>query len=510
MDYCRRCHLRDLLGWCLNALFCLVESSLTVHLIVQLFYAYVLSPVRHVPGPWYCRLSRLPLYRALFHAKRSAFAHRLIEKYGPIVVIAPDQVHTNDDEAMKVIYDRKSLKTPFYKKMGSWKGVTSTLGFVDYASAAPTRNNLIQCFQNRNLDILADHTAHHVLRFADIIENKCAKGEQVDGVLWFRLLALDIVTDVLWGEQTNLVSSVDASTTDFLRRFHAFSSYNATMAFIPGFDFLVRNFGTKKWKTLRSDCGDMDLTARAALMRWETSSDKGKHERDVLSMLKAMDSQADPNRRIPNDHIPAYMVEMMAAGSSTTSHTAAFLCRALAKYPKYQKKLRQELFEAFPDAESMDLTTAVQLPYVEAVIKETMRMWPMIPGPLERYLGNSITVAGKVVPPGVIASTSALDQGLLEDVYPSAREWNPDRWLDADARMKLNWTPFGYGSRICPGQNLAMTELRYMVSAIFRRMTAIPCPGHENEALELKDVFAAGTVSGHLWLKFEINRGQVA
>ena len=410
---------------------------------------------------------------------------------------------------MKVIYDRKSLKTRFYKEMGSWKGVTATLGFLDYASAAPTRNNLIQCFQNKNLDVLADHISNHVFHFVDVIKSKTAKGEQVDGVLWFRLLALDIVTDVLWGEQTNLVSSVDASTSDFLRRFHAFSSYNATKAFIPGFDFMVRYFGTKRWKTLRSDCSDMDLTARAALKRWEESSDQEKHERDVLSMLKAMDLQTDPNKRIPNDHIPAYMVEMMAAGSSTTSHTAAFLCRALANHPKYQKKLRQELFDAFPDATSMDLSAALQLPYVEAVIKETMRMWPMIPGPLERYLGNTITVGGMVVPPGIVASTSALDQGLREDVYPNALEWNPDRWLNANARMKLNWTPFGYGSRVCPGQNLAMTELKYMASAIFRRMRTVPCPGHENEVLELRDVFAAGTVSGHLWLQFEIDDEKV-
>lgn len=433
----------------------------------------------------------------------------MIEQFGPIVVIAPDQVHTNDDEAMKIIYDRKSIKSRFYAQMGSWKGVTSTLGFLDYASAAPTRNNLIQCFQNKNLVVLADHTANHIFSFLNVIEEKTSKGESINGVLWFRLLALDIVTDVLWGEQTNLVSKADDSTSDFLRRFHAFSSYNATKSFIPGFDFLVRHFGNKRWKTLRADCNDMDITAREALQRWEASSEKEKHERDVLSMLKAMNADTDPTKRIPNDHIPAYMVEMMAAGSSTTSHTAAFICRALTRSPKHQQRLREELYSAFPDANSIDLTATINLPYVDAVIKETMRMWPMIPGPLERHLGNPITVANKTVPVGVIASTSALDQGRLEAVYPNAGEWDPDRWLKADDRMKLNWTPFGYGSRVCPGQNLAMTELKYMTSAIFRRMKAVPCPGHEDEVLELKDVFAAGTALGHCWLKFEIESEKV-
>lgn len=133
----------------------------------------------------------------------------------------------------------------------------------------------------------------------------------------------------------------------------------------------------------------------------------------------------------------------------------------------------------------------------------------MIPGPLERHLGNPITVAGKTIPPGIIASTSPYDQGRVEEVYHNANDWNPDRWIKAAEseetieRMKLNWTPFGYGSRICPGQNLALTELKYMIAAIFRRLKCVPCPGYEEEKLELRDVFAAGTVNGHCWLKFE-------
>jgi hypothetical protein len=424
------------------------------------------------------------------------------------VVIAPDQVHTTDDEAMKIIYDRKAVKTQFYAGMGSWKGVKSTLGILDYAAAAPTRNNLIQCFQNKNLAVLADSTSEHVFDFLRIIEEKTEKGENVDGVLWFRLLALDIVTDVLWGEQTNLVSSADSSTSDFLRRFHAFSKYNATKSFIPGFDFCVRYFGNQKWKDLRNDCNDMDVTAKAAIQRWHEDKNK-KHTRDVLSMLKALEAHGDPTKRIPNDHIPSYMVEMMAAGSSTTSHTAAFVCRSLAQHPEHQKKLRRELFETFPDASDINLMATPNLPYLDSVIKETMRLWPMIPGPLERHLGNPITVAGKTVPPGVIASTAAFDQGRLEEVYPNAQEWNPDRWLETSEsgtdleRMKLNWTPFGYGSRICPGQNLALTELKYMIAAIFRRLKGVSCPGYESEELELRDVFAAATVNGHCWLKFE-------
>ncbi|KAL2070820.1 hypothetical protein VTL71DRAFT_13846 [Oculimacula yallundae] len=480
----------------------LIFATASLFILYKLVYPFLFSPVRHIPGPWYARLSKLPLQYATYMRRRSSYASNLIRKYGPIVVIAPDQIHTTDDTAMKTIYDRTSLKTSFYTQMGSWKGVTSTLGFVDYASAAPTRNNLIQCFQNKNLATLVENVDSHVRDFISLLARSAKKDEKLDGVVVFRLLALDIVTDVLWGEENRLLSDVSNKTPDLLRRFHAFSTWNAMKSFIPGADLYVKYFGNTKWRQLRNDCSDMDVTAREALDRW-TNNEDCRREKDVLSMLQAMNSAEDPKKRVPSDHIPAYMVEMLAAGSSTTSHTAAFTCWLLTRNGAAQDRLHEELVQAFPDAEDMDMRKTRDLDYLDYTIRETMRMYPMIPGPLERFLGKEIKVSGMSVPVGVVASTAACDQGRLEDVFPEANQWKPERWLEADDRMKLNWTPFGYGSRACPGSNLAMTELKYMIGAIFRRFKVVVPPGHEQDTLELADVFAAGSKTGHVWLKFE-------
>jgi cytochrome P450 len=132
-----------------------------------------------------------------------------------------------------------------------------------------------------------------------------------------------------------------------------------------------------------------------------------------------------------------------------------------------------------------------------------MRIYPMILGPLERHLGKPITIDGMVIPARVIASTAAIHQGQLDSVYPEPKLWKPERWIDADERMKLNWIPFGHGCRSCPGSNLAMTELKYMIGMIFRKFRAIIPPRGETEELALADVFAAGSKSRHCWLKFK-------
>jgi cytochrome P450 len=441
---------------------------------------------------------------ATFKGYRTRFAQEKLDQYGPIVVIAPDHVHTSDDEAMKIIYDRSAIKTRFYAGMGSWKGVKSTLGILDYHAAAPTRNNLMQCFQSQNLISLAEHVESHVNKFVSVIEKVAERGENVNGIFWYRLLALDIVTDVLWGERTELLESASKGETNpvFLRRFHAFSKYNALKSYFRGMDTYVRFFGTAYWKRQRLDCLDMDVTARAALDRWAKGQSKG-HQRDVLTMLKELEAHEDPSKRIPNDHVLAYLVEMLAAGSSTTAITAALTTFQLIYHPDKQKKLRIELFEAFPDPSTIDMRVMTSLKYLDACIRETMRLHPMIPGPLERYIGHPIQVAGKVVPAGVVGSCSPYSQGRLPDVYDQPHEFLPERWLVANERMKHNWTPFGYGSRACPGQNLAMTELRYMIGTVFRIFKAVEPVGHSRDELKLADHFTAAPTTGAVLLKFE-------
>lgn len=404
---------------------------------------------------------------------------------------------------MKNIYDKTSIKTSFYASMGSWKGVTSTLGFLTYPEAAPSRNNLVQCFQNRNLAALIDNIESHVDDFVRLLDQRAQADEAVDGVVVFRLLALDIVTDVLWGEKNRLLTNVnEAAARDFIRRFHAFSTWNAMKSFIPGADLLVRLVGSQRWKRLRADCNDLDITAREALERWQAAdADADRHDRDVLSMLQSMNTSKAS--AVPPEDVSAYMVEMLAAGSSTTSHTAAFASFLLTRHPDAQRRLREELAAAFPSRDEMDIRKTLDLPYLDGVLRETMRMYPMIPGPLERYTGRDMTMSGHKISKGVIASNAAFNQGRLPHVFPEPNSWKPERWIEATEEMKLNWIPFGHGSRACPGSNLAMTELKYMIGKVFRKFRAVLPPEHEDDVLEMADVFAAGSKSGTCWLKFE-------
>lgn len=459
---------------------------------LQICYSYFLSPVRHIPGPFWSRITSIPLRIASFKNKRYEYARGLLKEYGPIVVIAPDQIHTNDDVAMRTIYDRNSPKTSFYTGAGVYKGVPMVLGTIDYSAAASIRSNLLQCFQNKNLSSLSDAMETHINAFVSLLYRRAEQNETtLDGIFWLRLLTLDTVTDILWADNHHLLANQDAENSTILRRFHQWSKFMALRGFIPGFELWVRTCGTKRYKDMRRDWNDVDMYARNALQKWEAGDTKS-HSRDVLSMLLAMNSQEDPTkRRIPAENLPVYMVEAMSAGSGTTSNSATIAFWMIARHRTVHDRLRQELFKVFPEADQIEMRQCLNLKYLEWVIYEVMRLWPILPGPLYRHLGQTISVNGLAVPAGVIASTAALDQHMRPDIFPEPETFKPERWEDATEAMKRNWIPFGYGSRSCPGQNLGLTELKYFLAVILRHFESQIPDEMVNSQIELRDPFTA-------------------
>ncbi|KIX09194.1 uncharacterized protein Z518_00273 [Rhinocladiella mackenziei CBS 650.93] len=250
------------------------------------FYAYFLSPIRHIPGPFWSRVTPIPLRIATFRNKRYEYAHELLKKYGPIVVLAPDQVHTNDDMAMKIIYDRNSPKTSFYKDAGRYKGVHMILGMIEHSSAVSIRSNLLQCFQNKNLSSLSDSMESHINAFVKLLYQRAERNEStLDGIFWLRLLTLDTVTDILWGDKHDLLTNSGGDNSGLLTKFHQFSRFMALRGFLSGFEFWVRTCGTKHYKDMRRGWYEVDMYARRVLEKWEAGETKS-HSRDATEAMK--------------------------------------------------------------------------------------------------------------------------------------------------------------------------------------------------------------------------------
>jgi cytochrome P450 len=200
------------------------------------------------------------------------------------------------------------------------------------------------------------------------------------------------------------------------------------------------------------------------------------------------------------------VLDHLAAGFDTSGITLNYLVHELSQHPNIQTHLQSELQTLSPRLVSLSTLTLPDpkaldaLPFLHAVIWETLRLHSAIPGPQPRFTPPQGCTLGPeeqsyFVPGGVRVSASA---GLLhanEDVYERASEWRPERWLDmeklgvekkkdmesrwfwafgrsvSDAqRVVQSWLTFHSGGRMCVGSHLAV--YRKSLSSLRRRLQA--------------------------------------
>jgi cytochrome P450 len=185
---------------------------------------------------------------------------------------------------------------------------------------------------------------------------------------------------------------------------------------------------------------------------------------DVLSLLlRATDEQGRP---MTDGELRDELFTMLAAGHETTATELAFAFELLMRNPSVVARLRSEL-------EHDDET------YLDAVVKETFRLRPVIDA-AERTLTRPRVVAGWELPAGVKVYPGIVLMHMREDLYPDAREFRPERFLDERAES-YSWLPFGGGIRRCLGAALAQAEiaevLRVAVPAVdLRPLRGSPDP----------------------------------
>lgn len=168
------------------------------------------------------------------------------------------------------------------------------------------------------------------------------------------------------------------------------------------------------------------------------------------------------------------------AGADTTAITMRALFYHTLKNPRVFAKLQSEVRAVFAAFEPASHTKARALPYLEAVIRETIRYHPAVSMIMERIVPEDGLVLpdGSVVPGGQMVGMNPYIVGRNKGVFgEDAEEFNPDRWLrregESDAqhheRMQqwnMSILAFGGGSRICLGRNLSQMEVWKVVPTL--------------------------------------------
>jgi cytochrome P450 family 135 len=116
--------------------------------------------------------------------------------------------------------------------------------------------------------------------------------------------------------------------------------------------------------------------------------------------------------------------------------------------------------------------------YLDAVIKESLRIRPVIPGVGRVVRRQPFSIGGYVVPVGIEINPSIRTIHRRGDLYPNPHAFLPERFLDGNGRSPVpdtyTWVPFGGGTRRCLGASFAQTEMRIVLSRVLERAALSP------------------------------------
>ncbi|RFU78314.1 cytochrome p450 [Trichoderma arundinaceum] len=241
----------------------------------------------------------------------------------------------------------------------------------------------------------------------------------------------------------------------------------SVQATLPGF---VNSFRKKSWRRYEKDTAYMRKLCRDIIQKRKDQKDP--ESRDLLgALLEGRDSKTGEG--LSDDSIIDNMITFLIAGHETTSGLLSFAFYYLLANPRTMEKARQEVDEV-SGGEPITVQHLSKLPYLTAVLKETLRLQPTAPGfilsaPKDEVIGGKYLIPANV-PVAVLLHIVHMDKAVYGD---DATEFKPERMLDENFN-KLppnSWKPFGNGMRGCIGRAFATQEALLIVAMLLQNFT---------------------------------------
>ncbi|GAV89799.1 LOW QUALITY PROTEIN: p450 domain-containing protein, partial [Cephalotus follicularis] len=217
----------------------------------------------------------------------------------------------------------------------------------------------------------------------------------------------------------------------------------------------------------------------------------GNEQRKGFLVLLELRDHVDSDSKITITQIKALLVDILVGGTDIVSNTVEWVMAKLIQHPKVMEKVHEELTEVVGLNNIIEEFHLPKLRYLDAVVKETLRLHPPFPLLISRCPSTSCTVGGYTIPKG---TTVHLNVGAMHkdpDLWGNPLEFRPERFLN-DPNLfdfhgnNLQYLPFGSSRRICAGIPLAEKMLMHVVASLMHSFKWGLPPG---QVLDFSDKF---------------------
>ncbi|KAF1972520.1 cytochrome P450 CYP5080B3 [Bimuria novae-zelandiae CBS 107.79] len=452
---------------------------------LYIFVSSLFSPLRSIPGPLLARFTKAWYFHSIYKAHHQDNAIALHRKYAkpgehfaPIVRLGPNMYSIKSPD--KVVYgiSSKMPKNAWYE---GWKHPSPerwTL-FTDrnikrHAESRRVYASLYTQTALLSYESYADECAD---MFALRLRELAQKGELVDMGHWFQCYAFDVISAITYGKRFGFLDEGRdlGNTIRALDRAMAYSTLVGVYSFLhpylypilekfpstgaAGRAYLMR-FASSALSSRRSERANREKNGEAKAVRKE-----GEPEDFVDKMLDMQESKPG----VTDYHVFALTMSNIVAGADTTALSLASVLYHLIRTPRALRKLREEIARHVEEGKCtpnrVSFKASQEMPYLQACIKEGLRLHPGTGLPLWRVVNDGgAEICGQYFPADSKVGVNTWVAHYDEDVWGlDATRFRPERWIETTPErlktMEAHHIPFGTGSRTCIGRHIGHLEM---------------------------------------------------
>ncbi|KAL4789184.1 cytochrome P450 [Aspergillus venezuelensis] len=423
------------------------------------------SPLSSIPGPWINKVSDWPFFNSVMKGKCHYYMTDLHERYGPVVRLAPDTIAIADPAEVRRIIVTEDLPkdTRYYSNFRRDESRPTLVSFTNKKDYQARKRLIASMFGIRSIrglqPVMRSCINNMMEKLAE--EYKKSDGTVVDIYHFIHATAVDIIGETVFGQSFNLLETGSHPLPEHIA---IGLTITGILQFAPILRVIVRlPFFPKREPYIDGFTRDIIEKRRAVL-----------HTNPRNDLLQKLVSCVDdsPNSLFNTEDLQDEVVVFLLAGSETTANTEVFLLMLLAHHPNKLTKLQAEIDTFYSDPNKQaDTEDHIHMPYLQACINETMRLYPAMATGSPRSSTTPTTILGHKIPAGTTIFSTSTSVQKDPTYWPQPEEFIPERWLE-DGKLEahdLPFYPFSAGSRVCIGRHFATQEMHLTLVALLRK-----------------------------------------
>ncbi|KAK5991682.1 Cytochrome P450 monooxygenase astJ [Cladobotryum mycophilum] len=486
----------------------LTASPLLLYPLGVIIYNIYFHPLSKYPGSKSWAATYVPYIKNLLNYTLVSSLSDIHEQYGDVVRVGPNEVSFATEEAWRDIYDyrpghKETIKDPtwYIAVDGAPQNIVTTR---DPKVRARMRKFLGYSFTEAALKdqapIIEGHTDLFISRLRDMDKGAGALADMTD---WINFLAVDIIGDLAFGESFGcLESSGYHLWVQTLYSFIEGMVFAASARYYPWVSVIIEKFFLPK-SVMDAQKRHVDFANEKINKRLDLQTSRP----DFLTPFLKHDPDFE---RMSKGEIQSTFAMIIPAGSENQATVICGILNQLTKYTDKLAKLEKVIRERFQAEDDISIESTTDIPYLDAVISEGLRLCNPVCGGLPRTVppGGDI-YAGKYLPEGTKLTVRPYILRRSSKNFARATEFHPERWLPdrpeefANDNFEVS-KPFSTGPTGCLGKPLAWAEMRLFIS---RLVWAFDLSVDPDRALDWNKVRILMNVEkGPMWMRLKARR----